>query len=207
MRCAVTGASRFIAALGGANPKLAIRNPKRCYRLRVWAKDSGRSANFAATLPAAPSGQPSGLRLGHNSDFGFPSDFGFRVSDFAPPRQLQEIEMRPQPCRDRLGVAASWRSAANFAGFPRQPCRRECGALPRRRYGKRAHPRLVLRAVAEEGVVGKGRFSHVLFRDAGNSAPTGLLCKALGRVAETCQPPTAPNPSETHSPPGRTPGL
>jgi hypothetical protein len=97
------GASRFITALGGQirnskseiRRKSEIRNPKRCHRLRVWANESGRSATPAATLPAAPSGQPSGLRLGHNSDFGFPSDFGFRVSDIAPPRQLQGIEVRP----------------------------------------------------------------------------------------------------------------
>ncbi len=42
---------------------------------RSCVNESGRSANFAATVPAAPSGQPSGWRLGHNSDFGFPSDF------------------------------------------------------------------------------------------------------------------------------------
>src|SRR5450759_3002044 len=84
------------------------------------------------------------------------------------------------PCLDLLGVAASRQSAATFRFARPLLVRRECGALPRRRYGdlpfiephaqpvrpqplrQRAHDRFVLRAVAEEYVVwelvGHGHF-------------------------------------------------
>jgi hypothetical protein len=74
--------------------------------------------------PCAPHPVVSGLRLGHNSDFGFPLDFGFRVSDFAPPRQLQEIELRPslfpQPRAIELPSAPTHPSASFQGPIQRQ---------------------------------------------------------------------------------------
>ena len=69
------------------------------------------------------------------------------------------------------GPGRQWFSAWFFARvLP------DCGARPSRRYGTRAHHRLVLRAVAEEGVVEKSCVAHRLlfrqgFQDAKDKIP------------------------------------
>ena len=95
------------------------------------------------------------------------------------PKDKPECEVAgcgAQPFLDLLGVAASRPSAAIFLFLV---CRRECGALPRRRYGDLpfikphpppvrsqplrdgAHDCLVLRAVTQEHVMGKCGAAHV----------------------------------------------